>query len=135
MTAAPDIADIRKAAERIRGFVRKTPLLSAAPAREHADLAGGLLLKLECLQVTGSFKARGAINAVLLLPQEQLRPPVWAFKGLARALEHQRSIYSGSSVRKIHGAGLRQLSGAHRQGRAKKDKKEDPHTNNPAENG
>jgi threonine dehydratase len=71
--AAPDIADIRTAAERIRGFVRQTPLLPAAPTQEHPDLARGLLLKLECLQVTGSFKPRGAINAVLALPQEKLR--------------------------------------------------------------
>jgi threonine dehydratase len=71
--AAPDIADIRAAAERIGGFVRRTPLLPAAPTREHPHLARGLLLKLECLQVTGSFKARGAINAVLALPQEKLR--------------------------------------------------------------
>ena len=73
MTAAPGIADIRTAAERIRGFVRRTPLLGAAPVPEHSEIARGLLLKLECLQVTGSFKARGAINAVLSLPQEKLR--------------------------------------------------------------
>src|SRR5262249_14082938 len=30
-------------------------------------------LKLESLQVTGSFKARGAVNAVLGLPEENLR--------------------------------------------------------------
>jgi threonine dehydratase len=48
-------------------------LLQAAPTREHPNLARGLLLKLECLQVTGSFKARGAINAVFSLPQESLR--------------------------------------------------------------
>ena len=69
----PRIADIRAAAERIRPYVRRTPLLAAAPVREHSDLAGGLLLKVESLQVTGSFKARGAINAVFSLPQEQLR--------------------------------------------------------------
>ena len=74
MTAAPGIADIRTAAERIRGFVRRTPLLAAAPAREHPDLARGLLLKLECLQVTGSFKARGAINAVLVIAAGEVAP-------------------------------------------------------------
>lgn len=73
MTKAPSITEIRAAAERIRGFVRRTPLLAAAPAREHSELARGLLLKLESLQVTGSFKARGAINAVLTLPAERLQ--------------------------------------------------------------
>jgi threonine dehydratase len=73
VTKAPSITEIRAAAERIRGFVRRTPLLAAAPAREHSELARGLLLKLESLQVTGSFKARGAINAVLTLPAERLQ--------------------------------------------------------------
>jgi threonine dehydratase len=69
----PGIDEIRAAAERIRGFVRRTPLLPAAPVRDRADLADGLLLKLESLQVTGSFKPRGAVNAVLSLPPDKLR--------------------------------------------------------------
>ena len=48
-------------------------MLAAAPIKERRELAGGLRLKLEALQVTGSFKARGAINAVFTLPPEQLR--------------------------------------------------------------
>jgi threonine dehydratase len=73
MMVPPGIGQIRAAAERIRGFVRRTPLLATAPAREHSELARGLLLKLEALQVTGSFKARGAINAVLALAPERLQ--------------------------------------------------------------
>ena len=61
---APTLADVRHAAERIKGRVRHTPLIEAAPAREHATVARHLLLKLESLQVTGSFKARGASNAI-----------------------------------------------------------------------
>jgi threonine dehydratase len=70
---APGIDEIRAAAERIRGFVRRTPLLPAAPVRNGGEHARGLLLKLEALQVTGSFKPRGAINAVLSLPPDTLR--------------------------------------------------------------
>jgi len=73
MIAAPGIDEIRAAAQRIRGSVRRTPLLAAAPIKEKPELACGLRLKLEALQVTGSFKARGAINAVFALPPEQLR--------------------------------------------------------------
>jgi threonine dehydratase len=73
MIVAPGIVEIRAAAERIRGFVRRTPLLAASPTRDRPELARGLLLKLESLQVTGSFKARGAINAVLALPPERLQ--------------------------------------------------------------
>src|SRR5438270_1085038 len=36
-----------------------------------------IYLKLECLQPIGSFKIRGAYNAVRLLPEEQRRRGVW----------------------------------------------------------
>ena len=72
MIAKPGIDEVRAAADRIRGYVR-TPLLAAAPVKEQHALAGELRLKIEALQVTGSFKARGAINAVFALPPEQLR--------------------------------------------------------------
>jgi threonine dehydratase len=73
VNTVPGIEEIRAAAERIRGFVRRTPLITAAPAWDHSDAARGVLLKLESLQVSGSFKARGAINAALTLPRERLR--------------------------------------------------------------
>jgi len=69
----PGIDEIRVAAERIRGYVRRTPLLRAAPSKERPEVARGLRLKLEALQVTGSFKARGAINTAFSLPPSQLR--------------------------------------------------------------
>ena len=53
-------AEIEAAAERIRPHVRRTPTLTA-------DLDPRLRLKPENLQRTGSFKARGAFNAVLRL--------------------------------------------------------------------
>jgi threonine dehydratase len=73
MTRGPEIAEIWAAAERIRGLVRRTPLLAAAPTRELAEAAIGLSLKLEALQVTGSFKPRGAVNALLALPPARLQ--------------------------------------------------------------
>src|SRR5262249_60408477 len=63
--------DCQAAAERIRGRVRRTPLLRAAPLRDSVT-TGELTLKLESLQVTGSFKARGATNKVLGLSQAEL---------------------------------------------------------------
>jgi threonine dehydratase len=58
------LAEIQRAAVRIRGHVRRTPLLKA-------DLAPGLRVKPESLQLTGSFKARGAFNAVLSLVERE----------------------------------------------------------------
>lgn len=65
---SPTIDDVRGAAERIRAMAVRTPLISS-PALD--ALAGGhVLLKCENLQRTGSFKFRGAYNAVALLSPE-----------------------------------------------------------------
>lgn len=57
---------IEAAAARMRGHVRVTPLLNA-PLLDR--LAGRrIFVKAECLQVTGSFKARGGWAAVSALP-------------------------------------------------------------------
>ncbi len=56
---------ILEARDRIRGHLRVTPLLAV-----EVPTPGGLreaVLKLECLQVTGSFKPRGAVNSLLQL--------------------------------------------------------------------
>jgi threonine dehydratase len=66
------IKEIRTAATRIEGFVRRTPLISCHPVRGEEAFAESLTLKLECLQVTGSFKARGAINKLKSLSPDSL---------------------------------------------------------------
>lgn len=54
------LEDIRAAAERIAGHVRRTPVL------ELGDIGGAAVVaKLELLQHTGSFKPRGAFNKLL----------------------------------------------------------------------
>ncbi len=69
--AAVSIEDVEDAARLIAGRVRETPLL---PAGELSRRAGArVLLKAENLQVTGSFKARGATNVIRRLPEEALR--------------------------------------------------------------
>ena len=60
-------AGVSAAAERIRPHVRRTPTL-------RTDLDPELRLKAECFQVTGSFKPRGAFNAVLSLMERGPRP-------------------------------------------------------------
>ena len=58
-----DLSDIRAARERIADQVRATPMLGS-PSLSAAS-GGAVHLKLENLQLTGSFKLRGATNAVL----------------------------------------------------------------------
>ena len=65
---APTLDDIRCAAERISPYVRHTPMIACAPVRSHREIGASLTLKLECLQVVGSFKPRGAINKLFSLP-------------------------------------------------------------------
>ncbi|MDQ1081343.1 threonine/serine dehydratase [Pseudoroseomonas cervicalis] len=65
----PSHQDVREAAERLRGRVVRTPMLRHPLLDE---LAGGtVLVKPEPLQRTGSFKFRGATNAVLKLDAAQ----------------------------------------------------------------
>ncbi|HWM95316.1 MAG TPA: threonine/serine dehydratase [Thermoanaerobaculia bacterium] len=74
MVGLPEIQDARR---RIAPHVRRTPLMRGAALRNIPS--GDLTLKLESLQVTGSFKARGATNKVLSLAPEE------AEKGLVTA--------------------------------------------------
>jgi threonine dehydratase len=73
----PTFADVEAAAARIAGHVRRTPLLRSPKLDA---LAGApVWLKCESLQVTGSFKARGAFNAMLAMPAEQRARGVVAY--------------------------------------------------------
>ena len=63
-----DIAAIKAAAQRMAGHVRETPLLNA-PLLDRA-FGRRIFVKAECLQVTGSFKARGGWSAVSALSPE-----------------------------------------------------------------
>lgn len=74
--SAVTLADITAARERIRPYLVPTPL-DAAPA-----LGDGIWLKLENLNRTRSFKARGALNALLCLSEsERARGVVAASSG------------------------------------------------------
>lgn len=62
----PTKSDVDAAAERIRPYVRHTPLLDATVDGRPC------VFKLEHLQLTGSFKIRGALNALLSGPAPEL---------------------------------------------------------------
>lgn len=73
--------DVVAARARIAGHVHETPLISSTRLGARA---GGiqLHLKCECMQRTGSFKARGALNAMLQLsPEERARGVVTVSAG------------------------------------------------------
>jgi threonine dehydratase len=71
------VRDIEAAAARLDGIAVKTPLI-----QNHAldDVAGGpVFVKPECLQVTGSFKIRGAYNFLSQLTAAEARHGVVTF--------------------------------------------------------
>lgn len=85
----PVFEDVLAAAERQAGKICETPVLSHPQLNK---LAGAeLLIKAECLQVTGSFKIRGATNRLALIPPQARAAGVVAFssgnhaQGVARA--------------------------------------------------
>jgi threonine dehydratase len=89
MAVAPTavgVADVEDAARLIAGRVRATPLLSAGELSRR--VGARVLLKAENLQLTGSFKARGATNVVRRLPEEALRAGVVA----ASAGNHAQAV-------------------------------------------
>jgi threonine dehydratase len=82
------LRDVQAARERIRPFVKETPVWSKKTGVQKVSL------KLENKQVTGSFKARGASNKMLLLQEQQRQAGVVACSsgnhGLAVAAMAQR---------------------------------------------
>jgi threonine dehydratase len=67
------LSEVREARERIAGVVIRTPLIRLELGSEFPDIR----LKLENLQPTNSYKLRGAVNAVALLPESERRRGVW----------------------------------------------------------
>jgi threonine dehydratase len=64
------LVQILEAEERIRGHVHRTPVLTCASLSRSAGRQQ-VFLKAECLQKTGSFKARGACNALRRLTEDR----------------------------------------------------------------
>ena len=80
--SSPLTLDLVKAARsRIAKYIRRTPLVEAIALKQPIETCDSLWLKLECLQVTGSFKARGAVNTVLSLPPDALQRGVITASG------------------------------------------------------
>jgi len=76
MSAAPDLAAIQAAQKRIAPYIHRTPVMTCASL--DAMAGAQLFFKCENLQKTGSFKIRGATNAVFLLSDVEARRGVIA---------------------------------------------------------
>ncbi|MXO84671.1 threonine ammonia-lyase [Altererythrobacter aurantiacus] len=87
------IADIEAAAKRIGDAVVKTPMMHS---KTLSDITGAQIwLKFENQQFTAAYKERGALNALLLLPEEQRQRGVIA----ASAGNHSQGLsYHGTRL-------------------------------------
>jgi threonine dehydratase len=73
----PGFADVAAAARRLKGIAVETPLIESPALNER--LQARVLLKLELLQRTGSFKFRGAYNRLVQLAPDERQRGVVAF--------------------------------------------------------
>ena len=91
----PTFEDVLAAAERIRGHVHRTPVMTSAAIDRIAG--AGLHFKCENMQKVGAFKARGATNAVLSLDGES------AGRGVAThsSGNHAAALAYAASIRGI----------------------------------
>jgi len=116
-----DRATVLDAAARIAGRVRRTPVL--APDGAAAEVPGGtgpVWYKLEHLQHTGSFKARGAFNRVLAAQERGELSPIGivaasggnaglAYAYVARAVGAPAEVYVPETAPPVKVAKLRAL--------------------------
>lgn len=88
-TYLPRLDDVRDAGERLEGIAIRTPLVRHDALDRRAGAR--VWVKAECLQITGSFKIRGAANRIAQLSADQRKAGVVAFssgnhaQGVARA--------------------------------------------------
>ena len=88
------IADIEAARERIAPFVRRTPSMLLSSAREPLPVTAEVVAKLELLQVTGSFKARGAMNRLLGTPPDEFAGGIVTASGGNHGLAVARTAFA-----------------------------------------
>jgi threonine dehydratase len=90
MVTAITTDEIEAAARAIEGVARRTPVLEAGEVSRR--VGGTVTLKAECLQATGSFKVRGAFNAIAKLSAEELEAGVVA----ASAGNHAQAVVAAA---------------------------------------
>lgn len=73
----PDYSDVVAAAQRLQGFAHQTPVFTSRTL--DAETGAQVFIKCENLQRTGSFKFRGAFNALSQFDAQQRKAGVVAF--------------------------------------------------------
>lgn len=87
------LSDIESARARIADRVRRTPVVPLTQCQSPPPGSPRVTLKLECLQVTGSFKARGAMNRLLGAPPKEVERGIVTASGGNHGLAVARTAY------------------------------------------
>lgn len=93
LQTTPGIADIRNAAERLRGLIVDTPIVESVALNER--FGARILFKPEILQRSGSFKFRGAYNKISALSENERKRGVVAFSSgnHAQGVAHSAAMF------------------------------------------
>ena len=94
-SATVTLEDVRRAAARLQGVAHRTPVLTSRTLDEL--LGARVFLKAEALQRTGSFKFRGAYNAIAALPAHERSRGVVAFS----SGNHAQAVALAASLHEI----------------------------------
>lgn len=88
------ISDVEAAAAAIKPWVRQTPVLTLAGLQKSFNVEAEIVAKLESLQITGSFKARGAMNRFLSTPKDKLGAGLVTASGGNHGIAVARTAYA-----------------------------------------
>jgi len=95
------LADIEAARVRIAPHVRRTPVMDLACTKDPLPVAARVTMKLELFQVTGSFKARGAMNRLLGAPKEEVAQGIVTASGGNHGLAVARTAHAAGTTATI----------------------------------
>ncbi len=91
------ISDIEAARARITPHIRHTPTMLVTATKDDLPIRAKVTLKLESLQVTGSFKARGAMNRLLGATGQDLSKGIVTASGGNHGLAVARTAYAANT--------------------------------------
>ncbi|MGE0237829.1 MAG: threonine/serine dehydratase [Parvibaculaceae bacterium] len=100
-TAFTTIDDIEAARRRIAPHIRRTPIIALDQLQSPLARPIRVTLKLESLQVTGSFKARGAMNRLLGAPQGEIANGITTASGGNHGLAVARTAFAAKVPARI----------------------------------